>query len=214
MRPAGTASTAPAARTPRGQGDRLRERLLDAAVELVGEQGDTSRLSVRAVTRRAGVSPTALYLHFDSHDELLQALTERGFSEFREALRGAAGRGSDPAKRLLQAGLAYVRFAAEQPALYTVIFGPRTLTPQAAGRPPSPKSQVGYESFDDLVVLIEGYLGPARAARADTRALARGIWSGLHGYVTLRRFRPLVEWGDEEQFVTALGEAWLGPPGD
>ncbi|MGI8749758.1 MAG: TetR/AcrR family transcriptional regulator [Thermoleophilaceae bacterium] len=214
MPPAGPSSAVPAARNPRGHGDRLRKRLLDAAVELVGERGDASRLSVRAVTRRAGVSPTALYLHFDSHEELLQALTERGFSEFREALRGAAGQGSDAAERLFHAGRAYVRFAVEQPALYAVIFGTRRLAPPVAGHPPPPKPPAAYESFDDLVILIEGYLGPSRAEEADSRALARGIWTGLHGYVTLRQARPLVDWEDEEQFVTALGEAWLGPPGD
>ena len=38
---------------PRGQGDRLRGALLDAARDLLLELGDQSKLSVRAVTARA-----------------------------------------------------------------------------------------------------------------------------------------------------------------
>jgi AcrR family transcriptional regulator len=205
-------SSAPAERNPRGQGELLRERLLDAAVELVHEQGDATHLSVRAVTARAGVSPTALYLHFDNRDELLRALTERGFSEFRAALNAATATAEEAGQRLLLAGLAYMRFAREQPALYAIIFGPQD-PPAGSGDPP-PKPPVATEAFDDLVGLIGDYLGPERAAVTDVPERARGIWSGLHGYVTLRRARPLIDWSDEERFGLALAEAWLGPPGD
>jgi AcrR family transcriptional regulator len=206
------APTAPAGRNPRGQGELLRERLLDAAVELVDQQGDATHLSVRAVTARAGVSPTALYLHFDNRDELMQALTERGFAQFRTALNGAAQEAEDPAQRLLLAGLAYMRFAQEQPAMYAIIFGPQD--PPAPGAEPPPKPAVAGEAFEDLVSLIADYLGPERSAGIDLAERARGIWSGLHGFVTLRRARPQLEWSDDERFGEALAAAWLGPPGD
>ncbi|MGH3994367.1 MAG: TetR/AcrR family transcriptional regulator, partial [Pseudonocardiaceae bacterium] len=57
-------ATTVAARTPRGQGERLRERLLEAGFDIVAEHGDKSHATIRAVTKRAGVSPTAFYLHF------------------------------------------------------------------------------------------------------------------------------------------------------
>jgi AcrR family transcriptional regulator len=199
-------------RSPRGQGERLRERLLDAAIELVDEHGDAAQLSVRAVTARAGVSPTALYLHFDNREELMRALTERGFLEFRAALNGAAQEADHPAERLLLAGLAYMRFVREQPALYAIIFGPQQ--PPTPGVEPPPKPPVAEGAFDDLVGLIADYLGPERAAGVDLDERARGIWSGLHGFVTLRRARPQLEWTDDERFGRALAQAWLGPPGD
>ena len=52
------------ARNARGEGDRLREQLLVAAVTLIEDEGDAGRVSVRAIAKAAGVSPTALYLHF------------------------------------------------------------------------------------------------------------------------------------------------------
>jgi AcrR family transcriptional regulator len=45
-------------RNPRGQGERLRAALMDAARDLLLELGDQDKLSVRAVTARAGVTPT------------------------------------------------------------------------------------------------------------------------------------------------------------
>ena len=61
-------------RNPRGQGDQLRAALMEAARDLLLELGDQDKVSVRAVTARAGVSPNALYIHFATKDELLSAV--------------------------------------------------------------------------------------------------------------------------------------------
>jgi DNA-binding transcriptional regulator YbjK len=42
-------------RNPRGQGDRLRVDLLEAAVELIAETGSVQGVSLRAAAKRAGV---------------------------------------------------------------------------------------------------------------------------------------------------------------
>ena len=65
---------------PRGQGERLRTALLDAARDLLLELGDQSKLSVRAVTARAGVTPNALYLHFADKEALLRAVMTAGYT--------------------------------------------------------------------------------------------------------------------------------------
>ena len=81
-------STAPTrARNPRGEGGRLRDQLVRATAELVDELGDTSRLSVRAIARSAGVSPTALYLHFPDRDALVTATCDAGFAGLMSLLR-------------------------------------------------------------------------------------------------------------------------------
>lgn len=63
-------------RSPRGQGDQLRTTLMETARELLLELGDQDKVSVHAVTARAGVSPTALYIHFATKDELSSAVME------------------------------------------------------------------------------------------------------------------------------------------
>ena len=48
--------------------------------------------------------------------------------------------------------------------------------------------------------------------RPEAELLARGIWSGLHGYVSLKQARTGKGWPDERDFVSRLSRAWLGDP--
>src|SRR5439155_23497205 len=57
---------------------RTRQALLDAALELLKEQSFSS-LSLRQVTRAAGIVPTAFYRHFDDMEELGLALIDESF---------------------------------------------------------------------------------------------------------------------------------------
>lgn len=67
---------------------RTRQALLDAALELLEEQSFSS-LSLRQVTRAAGIVPTAFYRHFDDLEELGLALTDESFRTLREMIRAA-----------------------------------------------------------------------------------------------------------------------------
>ena len=96
--------------------------LIAAARELLSEDG-TEALSLRAVARRAGVSAMAPYRHFPDKEALLAAVAAEGFREFRAALE-AADRSVPPDRALLEQGVAYVRFACAQPALFRLMFGP------------------------------------------------------------------------------------------
>jgi len=61
----------------------MRERILDAAHELLMEQGPDA-LSTRIIADRVGVSHMVLYTYFENHDALAQALRAR-LRERREA---------------------------------------------------------------------------------------------------------------------------------
>jgi len=71
---------------------RTRQALLDAALELLEEQSFSS-LSLRQVTRAAGIVPTAFYRHFDDMEELGLALIDESFRTLRAMIRAAR---SDP----------------------------------------------------------------------------------------------------------------------
>ncbi len=195
-------------RTPRGQGELLGERLVDAAVAMVDEGIEPAQLSIRSVTKRAGVSPTAFYLHFESLDALLRAMIARCFTQFRDAVRQGAAQGSDPAGRLNRAGLAYTAFARRWPARYALNF---VFVKPAEGDAPE-KPSAADDSFNDLVALVLDYLGEEDPRRNDVDLLARGIWSGLHGYVSLSHARTGMGWPSEQEFVERLSRAWLGEP--
>jgi AcrR family transcriptional regulator len=67
---------------------RTREALLDGALELLDDRAFGS-LSLREVTRAAGIVPAAFYRHFQDMDELGFALIDESFRRLRLMLRSA-----------------------------------------------------------------------------------------------------------------------------
>src|SRR5580700_2398992 len=65
-----------------------RQALVRAALKLLSHNSFDS-LSLREVTREAGISPTAFYRHFDDMEELGLVLVEESFGSLGEMLRDA-----------------------------------------------------------------------------------------------------------------------------
>jgi AcrR family transcriptional regulator len=191
----GVAASANRRRNPRGEGARLREQLLQATTELLDEVGDAGHVSVRAIARRAGVSPTALYLQFPDRDALVAAAVDAGFEAFNAALMEAAAGPQHPRDRLEAMGLAYLAFSERQPALYAILFSARRPVLET---PLSDRER----AFDGLVALLRQVDASLDADAA--RELAMLVWSSLHGYAMLRAVRPQLEWPDSESFIRRL----------
>lgn len=94
----------------------LRSALIEAAAEAVASRG-VAALSLRALARELGVSHTAPRHHFTDKRGLLTALAADGYARLAEKLFAA---GDD----FLQAGVAYVRFAIENPGHFAVMYQP------------------------------------------------------------------------------------------
>jgi AcrR family transcriptional regulator len=199
------------ARNPRGQGERLREALIEAAIELLADLQDVDALSVRAVTARVGVTPTALYLHFADKDELLEAVKARCFQELRSyTLAAEEQAGPDPRTQLEQHILAYIRFAADLPGYYRILF--HTRRGRDPKTPPLPsnlhdlnRSHAGTQAFGDLVRGVERCLPPGR----DPFPVALMIWAAEHGYVSLRESLRRFPFPDPPTYVNQLLDAHL-----
>lgn len=196
-------------RNVRGEGERLREQLVAATVTLLDREGDASKVSVRAIARMAGVSPTALYLHFPDRDALVSAAVDRGFTAFNTAILTAAAGRTEPRARVRAMGLAYLDFAARQPAMYAVLFSTR----RPAGRPASvpagdPARVERDEALDGLITVV------AEAApgvdRGEARDLALTLWAGLHGYAALRARTKVRAWPEAAPYADRLLDALLG----
>jgi len=119
---------------PYHHGD-LANALVSEAVELA-RQGGPGAVVLREVARRAGVSATAAYRHFDSHEALLDAVAGRAYSELSQAMLAemeALPRHRDPALAALArwraTGRGYVRFAVAQPGLFRTVFMRAKTTP-------------------------------------------------------------------------------------
>jgi AcrR family transcriptional regulator len=110
----------PAGRGRYHHGD-LRDALVQTAIVLLGERG-AAAFSMAEASRRLGVAPSAPYRHFADRDALLAAVAVQAAGRLSERLGQEAASGS-PQQRLAAAAGAYVRFAAEQRALFQALAG-------------------------------------------------------------------------------------------
>ena len=78
-----------------------RRRLLDAAIQVLGEVG-ADRLTMEAVAERADAATRTLYNHFSSRDELIAAALDLLLQEARDSLYLDTPAEVDPAERLRQ----------------------------------------------------------------------------------------------------------------
>jgi AcrR family transcriptional regulator len=78
----------PAARRPRKDALRNRERVLDAATELVRREGE--KVPMAQIAEHAGVGIGTVYRHFPTREDLLGALVHRSFGVAVDNARAAA----------------------------------------------------------------------------------------------------------------------------
>ena len=72
-----------------------RRAIVDASLHLLSERS-FSALSLREVTREAGIVPAAFYRHFESMEALGLVLIDESFRSLRDMLRGARAGKLDP----------------------------------------------------------------------------------------------------------------------
>ena len=192
-------------RSPRGEGDTLRADLLEAAAELITAHGEMDAVSLRAVARRAGVSATAVYRHFDDHVELLRAAVDHCWATFYEQLRTAAAASTDPFESFRSMGDAYVAYAMERPGQYRVLFSDKV----DLGDGKSPGGLAAFQLLVDAVARILDVLDDPR----DPFFVAVQVHTWVHGIVDLCGSHPDMAWPDTPQLLDGLSDALrLQPP--
>lgn len=192
----------------RGEGNRLRGELLDAAEHLLTESGDERAVTIRAIVDRVGVTQPSLYRHFDSKQALIREAVARRFGALAAAIGEGAG---PPAERGDAAGalrggcLAYLRWAEQEPGGYALLFTSRRDTLVTEG--PS-----GTEAFDALAGGIAACQQAGVARDGDPHHMAMLVWAGLHGVASLTTARPHIDWPPLEHLVDDLLTGQVGLP--
>ncbi|MFF6995858.1 TetR/AcrR family transcriptional regulator [Streptomyces sp. NPDC008313] len=170
-----------------GEGQRLRQEVLDAAGRLLKEASRPEDVSLRGIAREVGVTAPSIYKHFRDKSELLLAVLDDICRALAENMRQAAQSApdSDPWAALRAAVDTYCRFATQQRQRYQLMFhiGPTLAEPQSsAGHPGTHVMKVWRE-------VVQGYLnapavgsgGNAGASSLPAEDITRLLWSGLHG---------------------------------
>ncbi|HEY3800730.1 MAG TPA: TetR family transcriptional regulator [Caulobacteraceae bacterium] len=184
---------------PYHHGD-LSRALVDAGRRILEQEG-AAALSLRAVAREAGVSPAAPYHHFKDKTELLEAVAHEGWEALGEAIAEARRTAVTPGDALSDIGIAYLRFARENPALYRLMYDTtrdRTAMPQTAH-----EDESGYANVQQALV--------EAGANPDQQELALAtiaLWCAAHGLAEMANFKEFAElktaMGGEEPFLRAI----------
>jgi AcrR family transcriptional regulator len=160
----------------------LKDLCVVEARALIAEQG-IERLSLREVARRLGVSHQAPYKHYPSRDHLLAELIRRCFAEFAAFLDDRPAQ-PDAWRDLAALGERYLRFAAQHPLEYRLMFG--TPWPQAEDGQAWPALVAdAVHAFDVLRSVLRRLHGAGAAERARVDLDAMAIWSALHGLASI-----------------------------
>jgi AcrR family transcriptional regulator len=182
-------------RAPRGSGDLLRDEILDAATELLLDIGHAKAVSIRSVAERVGVTPPSIYLHFQDKDALLDAVCARYFEKLDEEMQRAAARHSDSVDVLCAQGLAYVRFAIENPELYRI-------ATMGEWKPNSNvDAALASSAFEHMCVAVETLMRDGVLPPGDATGIALELWSAAHGVAALLIAKPHLPFGDAEAFT-------------
>jgi AcrR family transcriptional regulator len=88
------------------------ERLLDAAAGAFADRGFHAT-TTRDIASRAGLSPAGVYVHFDSKEALLYALSRRGHEAALELVRGSAQGAGTPTERVARVMSGFAAWHAE-----------------------------------------------------------------------------------------------------
>ena len=153
----------------------LRNALIDEALAILASEG-SGELTLRGLARRLGVTHTAPYAHFADKKALLVAVADEGFERLKEALKGARDSTADLHERFVAQGLAYVRFARENPNLYRLMFVDPVLSKE-------PDCVVGGD--DAFGILLETVSSLGISSETEIAYIGVAVWASVHGVAML-----------------------------
>jgi AcrR family transcriptional regulator len=193
-------------RNPRGQGDRLRADIVEAASGLLADPA-APPLTLRGVARAAGVAATSVYLHFPDTDALVLAVAEEHYGALADAQETARDAAATPHEAVRAMALAYCEFGLTNPGLYQVMFT-RPLPPVADLR--QIPGRRGFEQRTAVIAAAMGITGDPHDPDGPAFRASALLWQFLNGAVNLRISRPLFPWPPLEETVTAVVDRIVG----
>ena len=98
-----------------------RRKIVDIATRIIETDGQEA-LSMRQLAQAIGLSPAALYKHFDGKEAILQAVRERALKRMAHAFAETEKLNGNPLDDVRTACRTLLTFAVEQPQLYSLIY--------------------------------------------------------------------------------------------
>lgn len=188
-----------------------RERLLDAALTLMSGGNSFPSLSLREVTREAGVVPTAFYRHFRDMDELGLALVEECGLTLRRLLREVRKAGVPTTDIIRHSVAIYLQYVRANPRHF------RTAASERHGGSPTMRqairNEVGHfvrEMAQDLRLI--GYRAdlPTDALEMICSLVVNTMLNAASDILDLPADQPQLTRELEENFISQIRLVFLG----
>ncbi len=180
---------------------------LPAAVldETIADLADADPVAINfhRIAKRLGVSHSAIYRHYPSKQDLIDALAQRGFERLGECLADALVGMDDASRqeRIIAMGIGYVHCAVDNPILMRVTFSSSVDRNRETGVAPVARRALGFLHHEVVAAAAEGLLGDKNPPD-----VTRYLWAGVHGEALLRietRFEGLPGGDPDPEAATA-----------
>jgi AcrR family transcriptional regulator len=186
------------ARARRGEGERLREEIVNATEQLLITTGDADAVSIRAVAEAVGVTPPSIYIHFAHKEDLILEVCERHFRALDAVIEEATCDECEPLDEVKAIGRAYIGFGLEYPEQYRLLFMTRTITLD----PDAMRERImDVSGFSRVVAATKRCIDEGAFARGDAFTIACGLWVGVHGITSLFISKPTFPWPDQDELI-------------
>jgi AcrR family transcriptional regulator len=192
------------ARSPRGQGEQLREEILAAAEQILIQTNDQSALSIRAIAAAVGVTPPSIYLHFADRNDLVFEVCERHAEQLERTMDEAAEGVQDPWERIRRRGYAYLRWGLDNPEHYRILM---------MSRPDQTPDRFVDERLADTAGLVPVAADLVAAVASeqvdpteDPLETTKILWMMIHGMVSLLISKPDFPFGPVDEMYGRMFE--------
>lgn len=159
----------------------LKEALVEACLKLIAEKGPEG-FTLSEAAREAGVTPAAVYRHFEGREDLIAEAARQGFEIFADLLEYAYGKGQPSALAAFEAtGRAYLAFARKHPGHYVAMFESGVAvqrTPELAAAAHRSMAVMEKAARD-----LSSHMPPAK--RPPPAMVWAHVWALSHGVVEL-----------------------------
>ncbi|MFJ8295220.1 TetR/AcrR family transcriptional regulator [Streptomyces sp. NPDC094447] len=172
-----------------------RERLIVVTARELAEQQGWDAVTTRRLAERIEYSQPVLYSHFKGKREIIGAVALQGASELASAVRAATAKADGPRARVTALALAYLDYAADNPAVYDALFQLDGGLPYAREDTPEP--------LKDAFASLQETLAEVAGEDVHPGMFTELFWASLHGLATLTRTRRLLP-GDAVRRVELL----------
>jgi AcrR family transcriptional regulator len=157
-------------------------RIVDAARQILHRDG-VENVAVRGVADAVGLTPMAIYRHFESRAALLNALADEGFRALASKISAKRLTG-DVETRLMQLADVFLDHALKFPHMYDLMFLARR---EGARSYPSDFKAGRSPTFNPTVQVLEDAMHSGELRQDDAVAIAFELSALCHGLLVLYR---------------------------